>query len=359
MLSRALIRLSGVAVAVLIAPPAGAATSYTIVNLSALVAAGARAFVPTALNDAGQIVGYDPETLANGNAGAAYLIDANGAFASLANTGNTAAFYIPAAISNSGQSVAGQANNPGDAYGRVPVSGPVVWSLLGGTRSHQNYRVFAAKHQPNDPPIADIANGNVPVGGSAYFGFKTYAVTPLRTTGCAIEDFSANAINDVGRIVGSGGGYAAADTLTGCPSAIPGLPRPANASTSAIAVNAAGDLIVSLQGPAAPAFGAYYLFAKGTLALVPLPATLPRSTYVTALAINAHDAIVGNVAQQEPPFAPVVPFLYQNGRSIDLNTLLPAKSGWRLTTAAAINDAGEIIGTGYLNGAPQSYALHP
>ena len=347
------------ALALLVPSPVVAATKYTIVNLSALVSADAHAFVATALSDAGQIVGYDPETLANGNAGAAYLIAANGTFAALANTGNTPAFYIPAAISNAGQSVAGQANNPGDARGREPVSGPVVWSLLGGTRSRQNYRVFAAQHKPNDPPIADIANGDVPVGGSAYFGFKTYAVTPFKTTGCAIGDFSANAIDDAGRIVGSGGGYAAADTLTGCATAIPGLPRPANASTSAVAQSAAGDLIVSLQGPAAPAFGAYYLFAKGMLAPVPLPATLPRSTFLTAVAINAHDAIVGNVAQQMPPFAPVAPFLYQNGHSIDINTLLPANSGWHLATAVAINDAGAIIGSGYYNGVLQSYALHP
>ena len=358
-LSKVSMLSSVVAFALLAPPPAIAATKYTIVNLSALVGSSAHAFVATALNDSGQIVGYDPETLANGNAGAAYLIAANGTFAPLANTGNTAAFYIPAAISNSGQSVAGQANNPGDAYGREPVSGPVVWSLLGGTRSHQNYRVFAAQHKPNDPPIADIAKGNVPVGGSAYFGFKTYAVTPFKTAGCATRDISANAINDAGRIVGSGDGHAAADTLTGCASAIPGLPRPANASTSAVAQSAAGDLIVALQGPAAPAFGAYYLFAKGTLTPVPLPSTLSYSTYLTAVAINAHDAIVGNVAQQVPPFAPVAPFLYQSGRSIDINTLLPVNSGWHLATAVAINDSGVIIGSGYHNGVLQSYALEP
>ena len=358
--SKASMLTSVAALALLATRPAVAATpQYTIVDLSALVATQAHTFVATALSDAGQIVGYDPEMLSNGNAGAAYLIAANGTFAALANTGNTPAFYIPAAISNAGQSVAGQANDPGDANGREPVAGPVVWSLLGGTRSHQNYRVFAAQHKQNDPAIADIANGNVPVGGSAYFGFKTYSVTSFKTTGCAVEDFSANAVSDAGRIVGSGGGYAATNTLTGCASAIPGLPRPANASTSAVAVNAAGDTIVSLEGPAAPAFGAYYLFAKGALALVPLPTTLPHSTYVTAVAINAHDAIVGNVAQQVPPFAPVAPFLYQNGRSIDINTLLPANSGWHLATAVAINDSGVIVGSGYRNGVLKSYALHP
>ena len=38
--------------------------------------------------------------------------------------------------------------------------------------------------------------------------------------------------------------------------------------------------------------------------------------------------------------------LWQNGQIIDLNTLLPAGSGWVLNNAAAINDRGDIIGTG-------------
>ena len=63
--------------------------------------------------------------------------------------------------------------------------------------------------------------------------------------------------------------------------------------------------------------------------------------------------------QQAPPFAIVAPFLYQNGSSIDINTLLPAKSGWRLLTAGAVNASGEIIGTGYFDGVLQGYALKP
>ena len=42
---------------------------------------------------------------------------------------------------------------------------------------------------------------------------------------------------------------------------------------------------------------------------------------------------------------------------IDLNTLLPGGSGWNLQTAVAINDAGQIVGTGTLHGVAQSYLL--
>jgi probable HAF family extracellular repeat protein len=43
-------------------------------------------------------------------------------------------------------------------------------------------------------------------------------------------------------------------------------------------------------------------------------------------------------------------FLYKNGAMVDLTTLLPAHSGWRLIVARAINDAGQITGWGSLNG---------
>jgi len=37
-------------------------------------------------------------------------------------------------------------------------------------------------------------------------------------------------------------------------------------------------------------------------------------------------------------------FLYRNGKMIDLNTLVPANAGWKLNTAEAINNAGQIVG---------------
>ncbi len=39
-----------------------------------------------------------------------------------------------------------------------------------------------------------------------------------------------------------------------------------------------------------------------------------------------------------------------DGNMVDLNSLIPADSGWQLTSATAINNAGQIVGTGILNG---------
>jgi probable HAF family extracellular repeat protein len=52
-------------------------------------------------------------------------------------------------------------------------------------------------------------------------------------------------------------------------------------------------------------------------------------------------------------------FRWQKGVMIDLNTLIPANSGWVLLGAAHINDAGQIVGSGALNGNLHAFLLTP
>ena len=340
-----------------------AAAPYTIVNLSSLLGGGTIDFIPTAINNAGLIVGYDDETLPSGIAGAAYLINADLSHGVLGNTGNTAAHFVPVAVANSGKTIAGNAVQFGTLGGStagigtrlIPdMTGPVVWTTYGTTSSHQNYRDFG------DPPIASIASGNVPVGGPYYFGYPTYSATAFKTTGCAISDFSANAINDSGTVAGVGSGHAAIAKIGSCPVALPAFPQVANTATTVEAINSRGDVLVALTGSAGPAYGSYYLFAAGKYARVALPAEYGATTYyVDAVALADGDAVVGNVVEQAAPFGIVSPFVFRNGSSVDLNALLPSNSGWRLVSAAAINATGEIVGNGYYEGKLQGYLLHP
>ncbi len=43
----------------------------------------------------------------------------------------------------------------------------------------------------------------------------------------------------------------------------------------------------------------------------------------------------------------------------DLNSLIPAGSGWVLTRATAINDAGHIVGSGVIGGQVRAFLLTP
>jgi probable HAF family extracellular repeat protein len=52
-------------------------------------------------------------------------------------------------------------------------------------------------------------------------------------------------------------------------------------------------------------------------------------------------------------------FLYSNGTVTALDALLPASSGWTLLSARAINDAGQIVGYGHLNGQTRAFLMTP
>jgi probable HAF family extracellular repeat protein len=73
--------------------------------------------------------------------------------------------------------------------------------------------------------------------------------------------------------------------------------------------------------------------------------------------INNHRQIVGYALDADlHPHA----FISQAGGTlVDLNTLLPAGSGWVLLSANAINDAGQIAGEGLFNGEPRAFLLTP
>jgi probable HAF family extracellular repeat protein len=51
-------------------------------------------------------------------------------------------------------------------------------------------------------------------------------------------------------------------------------------------------------------------------------------------------------------------FLWQGGQMTNLNSLLPANSGWELKEATGINDAGQIVGTGLIGGQQHAFLLH-
>jgi probable HAF family extracellular repeat protein len=78
-----------------------------------------------------------------------------------------------------------------------------------------------------------------------------------------------------------------------------------------------------------------------------------------ALGINSYGAAVG---WADDVNGVRLAFLWKNGVMIDLNTLLPANSGWRLFQATAINDSGQIVGYGTLNGGtayPHAFLMTP
>jgi probable HAF family extracellular repeat protein len=88
-----------------------------------------------------------------------------------------------------------------------------------------------------------------------------------------------------------------------------------------------------------------------------------NTDYSMPYGINASDEVVGFFQPSVDPgdfFHPTArAFLYIDGQMKDLNAFLPKNSGWLLTAAAAINDVGQIVGTGLYNGSLRAYLLTP
>jgi probable HAF family extracellular repeat protein len=80
-----------------------------------------------------------------------------------------------------------------------------------------------------------------------------------------------------------------------------------------------------------------------------------------AFGINDSGLIVGiSQIRSIVTGAPVInAFLYSSCQLLNLNTMIPAHSGWILTKALAINNAGQIVGVGQFNGQTRAFLLSP
>ena len=84
--------------------------------------------------------------------------------------------------------------------------------------------------------------------------------------------------------------------------------------------------------------------------------TLAGGQQSAAYAINERGDIVGFSEGSDHSARAVI---VTAGVMRDLNGLIPSGSGWVLTEARDINDAGRIVGTGWLDGEQRGFLLTP
>ena len=116
----------------------------------------------------------------------------------------------------------------------------------------------------------------------------------------------------------------------------------------AMAVNAGGIV----AGHSTLANGNMHAFISTGSGLQDLGTLGGASSY--AYGINSSGWVVGYSTM---PDGSQHAFVYLDGALMDLNTLIGENSGWVLTAAYGINDAGQIVGTGILNGQPHAFRL--
>jgi probable HAF family extracellular repeat protein len=81
-----------------------------------------------------------------------------------------------------------------------------------------------------------------------------------------------------------------------------------------------------------------------------------EETTSAALDINIHTQIVG---VSEITDGKLRGFLWEKGKMVDLNKLIPKQSGWLLLVASRINDNGEILGRGRYENGIHAFLLIP
>lgn len=189
----------------------------------------------------------------------------------------------------------------------------------------------------------DINNAGQVVGGAVTstnsthaFLWQNGAMTDLGTLGGTFS--RAYAINDAGQVVGE------AKTSTDIThaflsqnGAMADLGTLGGTLSIAYGINNAGQVVG--ETTAADRSGHAFLWQNGIMTDLGLGA---------ARGINELGQVVGSPSS-----------LWQNGVKSDLNSLIPSNSGWVLLAALAINNKGQIVGTGRLNGQQHAFLLNP
>jgi uncharacterized membrane protein len=121
---------------------------------------------------------------------------------------------------------------------------------------------------------------------------------------------------------------------------------PLDGYSSAVAINDAGRILLQVGSEV-------YVDEAGKLQRL----ALSEKLYNSALAMNNCDFVVGGYGSDSDHYRA---FLWTATAGFqDLNSLIPADSGWTLGAATAINDHGEIVGRGELNHDERGFLLVP
>lgn len=286
---------------------------------------------PTGVNDSGVVVGGAIKAnLGSLSASAAPFIYENGAIqtapAQLADA-------LPLAVNNAGQVVATSLQVSGGSLNFLIQSQGFVDALPGNT-------------------VTQLA---APGGGSSS-AFSINASGEI--AGASVEPSAASVITP---LLWKNSSPQALPLLSGYPSALAG-----SVNDSGVAAGMAFD--ISFTELSANGTAHAVLFNNGSVIDL---GVLSGDVSSAATSINNSGTVVGFSDSQAPNFALqlnafIAPaaskyraFIYSGGKMYNLTDQLTNGSGWQLSFATAINNAGQIAGTGLINGAQHAFLLTP
>jgi probable HAF family extracellular repeat protein len=325
------------------APPA---PSYRITDLGTL---GGERTTALGINNRGDVVGYS----LNAKGLTRAFLYSGGSLIDLGTLGGDESFAYR--ISDNGI-VVGRAQ---DADGRfhafvTTTSGGAIELQMLDPQADGDYGVATGVNR-----LGEVAGYFTTAGGhmmarNRVFKFKDFQVTDIGTLGG--EDGVAVAINDRGDITGyfsdePHADYAEHRSFAVVDGQFVTLGSLGGQLTTARDINNR-DQVVG-EGDIGNGLHHAFLYDNGVLHDL---RTLPGGNRSTAYAINERGDIVGS---SEGGSGSARAILVSDGVMRDLNDLIPEASGWVLTEARGINDAGRIVGIGWLNGQQRGFLLTP
>jgi len=200
--------------------------------------------------------------------------------------------------------------------------------------------------------VTGINDAGVVVGGNSHaFSFANGAYRDLGVLQAGGWS-SASGINQNGAVVGDAGvGSGFRGFIWTAGTGMQPIGDLGGGTSHATGINNSGAVV----GSASLANGYEHAFLAMGGALTDLGTLGGGSSF--AYSINNGGSVVGYswLASGQNTHA----FIYQNGFMLDLNSLLPSGSGWELTEAYGINDAGQVTGSGLFNGQVSAFRLDP
>jgi probable HAF family extracellular repeat protein len=322
---------AGLAVSLVLAGPASAA-SYRVVDLGTL---GGATSAANDINEAGAVVGWSKT--ASGRVHA--TIWRSGRIIDIGTLGGP-------------NSVATAISNNFAVVGRASVAGGATHGFLWRANTGAPHNLGT----PSPNGIADtgamIANGRLP-NAEPVGMFRFYQVVggwtrilPPGWDGSDMADINA-AGTAVGSVITEPHGASPFTYANGVLTILPGVETAGE--TGAEAINNVGQIAGQTFDPLG-----IVLWDGTQWTPIPTPALFEPSVRD----MNDCTQIVGSHLAGQPSFKPSA-FLISGGVGVDLNSLIPAGSGWHLGVATGINNAGQIVGVGRHNGIQRAFLLQP
>ncbi len=238
---------------------------------------------------------------------------------------------------------------------------PLIWN--NGVVSQLPLPAGETQGDANDVNSAGVAVGSINAGSLQRAAvFTTLGATVITQTTAGGSFFTtAFGINDSGRVVGTGIDPANAarnvgmvyDVGAATATEVGALPG----ANGALAFGVSNSGFVTGSSMMNQGSGLPFRWSQaGGMVAVPLPT---GTTQGSGRAVNSNGWVVGTASS-----AFAIPFLWNGTTTYRLADLIPAGTGWDLSTntsssALGISDSGVIVGTGVLNGAVRAYAMVP